>query len=307
MPHRILLTGSTGYIGGKLLTRLQNQGCRIRCLARSPEKLEGDLSDTTEIASGNVLDRSSLDEALADVDVAFYLVHLMGASGDFEKKDRQAAQNFASAAEAAGVRRIIYMGGLGESSDPNLSPHLRSRQEVGEILRNSGVETIEFRASVVIGNGSLSFDLVKSLTERLPIMVCPKWLATRTQPIAVNDMLDYLMAAITYPSDGSRVFEVGGRDVVTYGQLIREYAKQKGLTRVMVSVPLLTPRLSSWWLGLVTPTSAEVGRHLIEGLRNPTIVRDQSALAEFDIRPMSIQEAVEAAIADSQEQDAVSS
>ncbi len=300
-PKKILLTGSTGYIGGKLLKKLQKRGHQVRCLVRSPEKLDGHVSESTEVVAGDVLDRSSLDDALAGIDLAYYLVHLMGSKQNFEEKDRKAAQNFAAAAKQQGVRRIIYMGGLGESSDPDLSPHLRSRHEVGRILRESGVETIEFRASVVIGYGSLSFDLVRSLTHRLPIMICPKWLATPTQPIAVNDMLDYLLAAIDYPVSSSQVFEVGGRDVVTYGELIREYASQKGLKRVMISVPLLTPRLSSLWLGLVTPASAEVGRHLIEGLRNPTIVRDQTALKEFDLQPMSIKEAIQAAIAESEE------
>lgn len=298
---KILLTGSTGYIGGKLLDKLQTQGHHVRCLARSPEKLDGQVSESTEVVTGDVLDQASLENALADIDLAYYLVHLMGAKQNFEEKDRKAAQNFAAAAKQQGVRRIIYMGGLGESSDPDLSPHLRSRQEVGRILRESGVETIEFRASVVIGYGSLSFDLVRSLTHRLPVMLCPKWLATPTQPIAVNDMLNYLLAAIDYPHGSSKVFEVGGRDVVTYGELIREYANQKGLKRVMISVPFLTPWLSSLWLSLVTPASAEVGRHLIEGLRNPTIVRDQTALAEFDIRPMSIKEAIQSAIAESEQ------
>ena len=172
------------------------------------------------------------------------------------------------------MRRIIYLGGLGDDADPNLSPHLRSRHEVGQILRDSGVETVEFRASMVIGAGSLSFELVKSLTDRLPVMLCPRWLTTPTQPIAVDDVLAYLLAAKDLPPGESRIFEVGGTDVVTYGDLIREYARQKGLRRWLISVPVLTPYLSGLWLALVTPASFEVGRHLIEGLKNPTVVRD---------------------------------
>jgi len=183
------------------------------------------------------------------------------------------------------VRRIVYLGGLGDDADPELSPHLRSRREVGEILQHSGVEMIEFRASVGIGAGSLSFDLLKALTDRLPVMLCPGWLTTPTQPIAVEDVLAYLLAAKDLPAGESRIFEIGGTDVSTYGDLIREYARQRGLRRRLISVPVLTPYLSSLWLALVTPASFEVGRHLIEGLKNPTVVRDRTALDVFPIRP----------------------
>ena len=187
------------------------------------------------------------------------------------------------------------MGGLGDERQ-KLSPHLRSRHEVGEVLRASGIETIEFRASVVIGAGSLSFNMIRSLTDRLPVMICPRWLATSTQPIAIDDVLAYLLAALTLPPAESRIFEIGGTDVVTYGDLIREYARQRGLWRRLISVPVLTPYLSSLWLGLVTPATAEIGRHLIEGLRNPTVVRDKTASEVFQIRPMGIQEAIRKAI-----------
>jgi uncharacterized protein YbjT (DUF2867 family) len=232
----------------------------------------------------------------------------MSGSRDFEREDRQAATHFADAARQAGVRRIIYLGGLGDDSDPNLSPHLRSRHEVGEILRTSGVETIEFRASVVVGAGSLSYELLKTLTDRLPVMLCPKWLSTPTQPIAVSDVTDYLLAARNLPPGPSRIFEIGGADVIKYGDLIREYARQRGLKRVLISVPVLTPWLSSLWLALVTPTSFQVGRHLIEGLKNPTIVRDRTALEAFpSIRPMNMQDAIHQAIAETAEADELSS
>jgi uncharacterized protein YbjT (DUF2867 family) len=293
--HLVLLTGGTGYVGGLLIALLERNGIALRCLARNRGKLQAHVARSTTVIQGDVLDLPSLEQALQGVTTAYYLVHLMGSSADFEQKDRQAAENFARAARHAGTKRIIYLGGLGED-DANLSPHLRSRHEVGRILRESGVECLEFRASLVIGAGSLSFDLVRSLTDRLPVMICPRWLTTPTQPIAVDDILAYLQAALDLPPGPSRIFEVGGPDVVTYGDIIRIYARQKGLHRWLVSVPVLTPYLSSLWLALVTPTSFEVGRHLIEGLRNPTVVRDRSALEVFSIRPMGVEEAVRRAL-----------
>jgi uncharacterized protein YbjT (DUF2867 family) len=292
----VLLTGVTGYVGGRLLPLLERLPVFIRCLARHPEKLRARVGGSTQIVQGDMLDAPSLSEALRGVHTAYYLVHLMSGSKDFEKEDRQAALNFAEAAQKSGVRRVIYLGGLGNDADPQLSPHLRSRHEVGQVLRTSGVETTEFRASVVIGAGSLSYELMKSLTDRLPVMLCPRWLTTPTQPIAVDDVLAYLLAALELPPGESRIFEIGGTDVVSYGHLIREYARQKGLRRWLISVPVLTPYLSSLWLALVTPASFEVGRHLIEGLKNPTVVRDTTALNVFSIRPMGVQEAIQKAI-----------
>jgi uncharacterized protein YbjT (DUF2867 family) len=295
----VLVAGATGYVGGRLIPLLENQAVLLRCLARNPDTLRSKVRESTEIIRGGVLDAASLDQALRGIETAYYLVHLMSASKDFEKDDRQAATNFVQAAKKAGVRRIIYLGGLGDASDPNLSPHLRSRHEVGTILRESGVETIEFRASLVIGARSLSFDLVKSLTDRLPVMICPRWLSTPTQPIAVDDVLAYLVAAKDLPPGESKVFEIGSPDVTSYGGLIREYARQRGLRRWLISVPVLTPYLSSLWLALVTPASFEVGRHLIEGLKNSTVVRDRKSLDVFSIRPMGIREAIQKSLAGS--------
>jgi uncharacterized protein YbjT (DUF2867 family) len=294
----VLLTGGSGYVGGRLIPLLERQPVKLRCLARNPDKLRPRARESTEVVRGDVLDAPSLDQALRGVHTAYYLVHLMSGSKDFEREDRRAATNFAGAAKRAGVRRIIYLGGLGDDGDPELSPHLRSRHEVGEILRMSGVETVEFRASLVIGTGSLSFDLVKSLTDRLPVMLCPRWLSTPTQPIAVDDVLAYLLAAKDLPPGEGRIFEIGSEDVTTYGDMIREYAGEKGLRRWLISVPVLTPYLSSLWLALVTPASFEVGRHLIEGLKNPTVVRDRAALDVFPIRPMGIREAIQKALGD---------
>lgn len=293
-----LLTGATGYIGSRLLPLLEQMGDPLRCLVRTPHKFNSNVASSTQIVAGDLLDPAGLRPALAGVQTVYYLVHLMGAGRDFEEADRQAARNLARAAQAAGVQRIIYLGGLGDDADPALSPHLRSRHEVGQILRESGAQVIEFRASIVIGAGSLSFELVRSLTERLPVMICPRWLSTPTQPIAIDDVLAYLLAAKQLSCGPSQIFEIGGADVTTYGDMIREYARQRGLRRRLISVPVLTPRLSSLWLALVTPANYAVGRHLIEGLRNPTIVRDDSARHIFSIQPRGLREAIAQALAE---------
>jgi uncharacterized protein YbjT (DUF2867 family) len=242
-----------------------------------------------------LLDRESLEGVLRGIDTAFYLVHSMGADQDFEREDRNAATNFADAADQAGVGRIIYLGGLGHA-DETLSKHLRSRQETGEILRCSQAQVIEFRASIVIGSGSLSFELIRALVERLPVMICPRWVSVRAQPIAIEDLLAYLLEAINLPKHVSSVFEIGGPDQVSYGDIMHEYARQRGLRRWMIPVPLLTPYLSSLWLGLVTPVYARIGRKLIESLRNPTLVSNDSAHATFAVRPRGLPAAIARAL-----------
>jgi len=296
-----LLTGGTGYIGGRLLKALEAGHRRIRCLARHPEFLQARVQPGTQVVAGDCLDRSTLQAALTGVDTAYYLVHSMGSALKFAEQDRIAAQNFAEAAKESGVKRIIYLGGLGEVS-PSLSSHLRSRHEVGELLRQSGLPVIEFRASIVIGSGSLSFEMIRALVQRLPVMICPRWVSVKAQPIAVEDVVEYLVQALDLPLDGSHVFEIGGADQVSYGDIMREYARQCGLRRTMISLPFLTPRLSSLWLGLVTPVYARVGRKLIDSLRNPTLVKNPSALNVFRIRPRGLKEAIERA-ASSEDQE----
>lgn len=291
----ILLTGATGYVGGRLLHRLEERGRRVRCLVRRPERLRGRVGATTELIAGDVLDPSSLGPAMNGVETAYYLVHSMGSAGSFEEEDRRGAHAFGQAAREAGVRRIIYLGGLGRS-ETGLSVHLRSRQEVGEILRDSGVPRIEFRASIVIGSGSLSFEMIRALVERLPVMVTPRWVAVPAQPIAITDLLDYLESAIDLTVEGSRVIPIGGADRVSYGQIMQEYARQRGLRRTMIPVPVLTPHLSSLWLGLVTPLYARIGRKLVDSLRHPTVVDDDTARRLFPTRPLGVREAITTAL-----------
>jgi uncharacterized protein YbjT (DUF2867 family) len=264
-------------------------------MARRPEHLRSRVAAGTEVVHGDVLDPPSLEGALRGVHTAYYLVHSMGSAREYQEADRRGAEAFARAARDAGAQRIIYLGGLGEGDQ--LSRHLASRQEVGRVLRDSGVATVEFRASIVIGSGSLSFELVRALVEKLPAMVTPRWVDTPTQPIGIEDLVDYLAAALDLPPGESVVYEIGGPDQVSYGDLMREYARLRGLRRVMIRVPLLTPRLSSLWLALVSPVYAGVGRELIDGVRNPTVVRDRRALRDFALRPRGIRDVLARALA----------
>ena len=292
---KILLTGATGYVGGVLLEQLEASGHTVRCLARRPNKLAGKTGPNTEVLAGDASDPSDLARACVGIDTAYWLVHSMESGVDFERADRLAAERFAEAAKAAGVKRIIYLGGLG-ADDDTLSAHLRSRHEVGAILRASGLDVVEFRASIIIGAGSFSFDLVRTLVERLPVMICPAWLATPTQPIAIADVVAYLAAAVDLPPGRPRIFEIGGPDRVSYGAIMQEYARQRGLRRLMIPVPVLTPRLSSLWLKLVTPQYSKVGRKLIDGLKNPTVVTNNAAVQEFAVQPRGLTVAVREAM-----------
>lgn len=293
-----LLTGATGYIGGRLLRRLQRDGVAVRCLCRNPEALGWRAAPGTELVQGDLLQLASLAPAFSGVDTAFYLVHSMKAGHRFEAEEKAAASNFAAAARAAGVRRIVYLGGLahGGPDAGQLSPHMRSRAETGNILRSSGVEVLELQASIVIGSGSASFEMMRALVERLPVMLTPRWVNTAAQPIAIEDVIEYLVAAARMPASGNRTFEIGGADVTSYFGIMREYARQRKLHRWILRVPFLSLSLSSRWLTLITPVYSSIGRCLIESVRNPSIVVNPEALAVFNIRPMGIARAIERAL-----------
>ena len=290
-----MLTGATGYVGGRLLPALAGRGLRVRCMARNPAYVPNVAGHTVEVVEGDVTDAGSLAGACGGITTAYYLIHALGSSADFEAEEQRGARNFGSAAAAAGVQRIVYLGGLGGDTDTP-SPHLRSRRAVGDILRQSGVPVIELRASIVIGSGSLSFEMIRALVERLPAMITPRWVRVQAQPIAIDDLVQYLIAALELPPTGSRVFEVGGADVVSYRELMLEYARQRGLRRTLIAVPFLTPRLSSLWLALVTPLYARTGRRLIDSMTSPSVVRDDSARREFAVQPMGMSDAIAVAL-----------
>lgn len=270
---RCLVTGATGYLGGRLAPRLLEEGHSVRVLARSPDRLRDvPWLAAVEVAAGDVLDAESLTAALDGVDVAYYLVHSMTSAGaGFEEADRRAAENFAAAAARAGVSRLVYLGGLSPATG-ELSQHLRSRREVGDILLGSGVPTAVLQAAIVLGSGSASFEMLRYLTERLPVMVTPRWVRNRVQPIAVRDVLRYLVGVAGLPPSVNRRFDIGGPDVLSYAEMMAAYAEVAGLRpRLLVPVPVLSPSLSSHWVGAVTPVPASIARPLVESLRHEVI------------------------------------
>lgn len=291
----ILLTGATGYIGGRLLRRLGTLGESIRCMCRDAAAFSPPKDLACEVVQADVLDPDSLSKALQDIDVAYYLIHSMGDRGQFERLEAEGARNFAVAAQRAGVRRIIYLGGLFQQGEA-LSAHMRSRASVGQILRESRAQVIEFRASIVIGSGSLSFQLIASLVRRLPIMITPRWVRVEAQPIAVEDLVEILCVGRNWAFKYSEVVEVAGPDVVRYRELLQTYAKATGRRRLLVPVPFLSPWLSSLWLGLVTPIYARVGRKLIGSMRMPSVARNNRACEFLGRDPMSVEDAVRRAL-----------
>jgi uncharacterized protein YbjT (DUF2867 family) len=296
--QQVLVTGATGYVGGRLVPLLVERGYRVRVLARDRDRLEGrPWLDRVELVLGDVLDPATLPAALDGVYAAYYLIHSMGSHGNFGQRDLRAARNFAQAAAETGVARIIYLGGLGKPGS-ELSEHLRSRQETGAALREAGVPVTEFRASILVGSGSVSFEMIRSLTERLPVMICPRWVYTRTQPIAIDDALTYLVAALETSESQGQIIEIGGRDVLTYREMMLTYARLRGLRRFIIPVPLLTPRLSSYWVHLVTPIPSTIAQPLIKGLSVEVIVTDDRARRLFpQITPMDYETAVARALA----------
>jgi uncharacterized protein YbjT (DUF2867 family) len=293
----VLVTGATGYVGGRIVPRLLAAGYRVRCLARDPGRLQGrPWLDQVEVIQGDMLHPESLPNAMQGVQAIFYLVHSLGSGSDFSEQDVQAARNCAQAAREFSVERIIYLGGLGKAGS-DLSPHLRSRHQTGEVLGETGVPVTEFRAAVIVGSGSLSFEMIRYLTERLPFMICPKWVFTKIQPIAIRNVLDYLVAALSNPESTGKIIEIGGQDVLTYAAMMKGYAEARGLTRKLIAVPVLTPRLSSYWVHLVTPIPAAIAQPLIKGLGNEVIVHDDTALKLFpDVRLLDFKTSVRLAL-----------
>jgi uncharacterized protein YbjT (DUF2867 family) len=291
----ILVTGATGYIGGRLVPRLLALGQRIRCLSRNPDRLEGRNWPGVQLVQGDVADAAALDTALRGVSQAYYLVHAMGDnSPDFRAKDLDLARTFAQACARAGVRRIIYLGGLGDPSEVK-SHHLASRQEVGTALRSAGVPVLEFRAAVIVGSGSASFEMIRHLTERLPVMVTPRWVKTRCQPIGVRDVLAYLIEALEHP-EVEGVFEIGGGDVLDYREMMLGYAESQGLHRLILPMNVPFPRLSIFWVDLVTPIPKALAGPLVEGVSTEVVVRNPRALKVFRVRPMAYKEALALAV-----------
>lgn len=292
--RKVLVIGATGYVGGRLVPRLQEAGYNVRCLARDPRKLAGRWHEV-EIFKGDVLDKESLDYASRGCDAMYYLVHSMAAGEDFEEKDRTGAMNAADTAARAGIRRIIYLGGLGDRS-ADLSPHLRSRNEVGEVLAAGTVPVTEFRAAMIIGSGSASFEMMHALVNRLPVMTAPKWVSTRSQPVAIRDVLRYLVDTLAVPESEGKVIDIGGPDILTYKELMHRFAKILGLKRFIVVVPVLTPRLSSLWINLVTPISGSIARPLIEGLKSEMVCENNLARKLFPFQPLGFEEAATLAL-----------
>lgn len=297
---RILVCGATGYVGGRLVPRLLEEGYRVRCFARSPQKLNAYRwrdAEGVEIAQGDLDDPDSIARAADGIDAAYYLVHSMITAGAaYDQRDRELAKNFGEQMKAANVSRVIYLGGLGETG-AELSKHLRSRREVESVLRENGVPTTVLRAAMIIGSGSASFEILRYLVDRLPVMIVPRWVQTPTQPIAIRDVLRYLVGCLKVKETTGQTLDIGGPDVLTYREMMDLMCEEVGLRkRIIFELPILTPRLSSRWIGLVTPVTSKIARPLADGLKNPTVCRDNRA-AELMPGPLfGVRVAIDAAI-----------
>jgi len=291
----VLVTGATGYIGSRLVPELLARGHRVRCLARDPRKLAARGWDGVEVVAGDVLRPETLPAALHGADVAYYLVHSMQTGGpDFARKDHAAARAFAGAAAAAGLKRIVYLGGLG--SGPELSEHLRSRQETGDALREGKVPVTELRAAIIVGSGSASFEIIRDLARKLPFMVCPRWVRSTCEPVAVRDVLGYLAGVLEEPRTEGRTFEIGGGEALTYADLMRICGEEMGRRVRILTVPFLTPRLSAYWLNLVTAVPMSIAFPLVEGLRNDVVCRETAIRALLPRELLTFREAVRLAL-----------
>lgn len=304
---KVLLTGATGFVGGRLLLVLQDRGVTTRCLVRSQERLprDGEGTPGVELVQGDILDPSSVERAMKGMEVAYYLVHSMGGRSVLQyraylERDLRAARNFITAADAAGLQRIIYLSGLGETGD-NLSDHLSSRQEVGRILQSGQAKTTILRAANIIGAGGAPFEMLRHLAERLPVMVCPRWIDTRCQPIAIQNVLDYLTGCLFQPLTAGLTLDIGGPDIITYRTLMEIYAQMRGLRRWIIPVPFLSPLLSSYWISLITPVPAGIVMPLLEGLRNEVICREHRIRELVPIHLLSMKEAICNALAELEE------
>jgi uncharacterized protein YbjT (DUF2867 family) len=303
---QVLLTGPTGFIGGRLLHALDEEGFKVRCMVRLSEKLtiKRPLKRQPEVMYADLLQPETLPQAMEGMDAAYYLVHSMGGRSiaetkAFAERDRKCATNFLGAAEAAGVKRIIYLGGLGETGD-RLSKHLASRQEVAEILQSGRLQTTALRAAVIIGAGGASFELTRYLVERLPVMMCPRWVDTRSQPIDVDNVISYLVGCLHYPATAGLTFDIGGPDIISYREMLLLYARVRGLHRFIFTVPVLTPRLSAYWINLVTPVPAGVVFPLVEGLKNEVICRENRIRDLIPIDLTTMQDAICTALAETE-------
>jgi uncharacterized protein YbjT (DUF2867 family) len=292
-PGSILITGATGFIGSRLARKLVKDGYSVRCMVR---KTASAVPDGAEIVRGDLLEPATIDKALTGIDIAYYLVHSMsGGRAGFERRDREAARNFVAAANRAHVRRVIYLGGLGETGD-DLSEHLKSRLEVADILKTGKFATTFLRAAVIIGAGGASFEMVRALVERLPIMITPRWVSTRCQPIAVDDVISYLAACPADERTSGRTFDIGGPEVLTYREMMERLARIEGRKLCIIPVPVLSPKLSSYWVGFITPVSPSVSMPLIEGLRNEVICRESAIRDLIPLRLTTYDEAVQKAL-----------
>jgi uncharacterized protein YbjT (DUF2867 family) len=292
--HKVLVSGATGFIGRLLVVRLLHDGFSVRCMVRRESTA---VPAGAEMVQADMLQPQTLGRALDGVDTVFYLVHAMsGGRAGFERRDRDAAENFVAAAEKAGVRRVIYLGGLGETGD-DLSEHLKSRLEVADILKKGCFSTTFLRAAIILGAGGASFEMVRSLVNRLPVMIVPRWVATRCQPIAVEDVISYLAGCLADERTAGRTFDIGGPDVMTYKEMMERFGRIEGRNLFILPVPVLTPKLSSYWVGLITPVPPSVSMPLIEGLKNEVVCRENSIREIIPIRLIPYDEAVRNALA----------
>ncbi len=293
-PLRVLVTGATGYIGGRLVPRLLEKGHHVRCVARNPGRLAGYVWPGAEIVAGDLEEPDIFWNVLDGMDVAYYLVHSMAAGKGYSERDRMMALNFAGAAARAGIKRIIYLGGLG---DPQLAggEHLASRQEVGRCLASTGVPVIEFRAAVIVGSGSASFEIIRNLVERIPVMIAPTSVRTRCQPIGIRSVLDYLVEALDHPT-ARGIYEIGGEDVLSYLDMMKRYARIRGLRRLIMPFPVPLPELTAYWVDLVTPIPFSIARPLVESLNTQVVVRSDAARTTFRVQPTGYDAAVRLAL-----------